>query len=57
MDALVLNAGEREQEVRYLTRDIADLVRIIQRLNGDLEALIRKVMITSTLGGFIAHSL
>ncbi|KAI4831374.1 hypothetical protein KUCAC02_000918 [Chaenocephalus aceratus] len=42
MDALVLNAGEREQEVRYLTRDIADLVRIIQRLNGDLEALIRK---------------
>ncbi|XP_033952256.1 intermediate filament protein ON3-like isoform X3 [Pseudochaenichthys georgianus] len=42
MDALVLNAGEREQEVRYLKRDIADLVRIIQRLNGDLEALIRK---------------
>ncbi|KAF3857266.1 hypothetical protein F7725_009125 [Dissostichus mawsoni] len=43
MDALVLNAGEREQEVRDLRRDIADLVRIIQRLNGDLEALIRKV--------------
>ncbi|KAJ4924112.1 hypothetical protein JOQ06_000352 [Pogonophryne albipinna] len=42
MDALVLNAGEREQEVRYLRRDIADLLRIIQRLNGDLEALIRK---------------
>ncbi|KAL3045693.1 hypothetical protein OYC64_013861 [Pagothenia borchgrevinki] len=42
MDALVLNAGEREQEVRDLRRDIADLVRIIQRLNGDLEALIRK---------------
>ncbi|XP_034072825.1 intermediate filament protein ON3-like isoform X2 [Gymnodraco acuticeps] len=42
MDALVLNVGEREQEVRYLRRDIADLVRTIQRLNGELEALIRK---------------
>ncbi|KAK5847767.1 hypothetical protein PBY51_016870 [Eleginops maclovinus] len=42
MESLVLNAGEREQEVRDIKREIADLVRIIQRLNGDLEALIRK---------------
>ncbi|KAM9334044.1 keratin, type II cytoskeletal 8-like isoform 2-T2 [Symphorus nematophorus] len=42
MDALVLNAGQREQEVRDLRRDISDLVRHIQRLNGDLEALMRK---------------
>ncbi|XP_031147472.1 keratin, type II cytoskeletal 8-like isoform X2 [Sander lucioperca] len=42
MDAMVLNAGQREQEVRDLRREISDLVRHIQRLNGDLEALIRK---------------
>lgn len=42
MDALVLNAGQREQEVRDLKREISDLVRLIQRLNGDLEALLRK---------------
>ncbi|CAJ1087594.1 intermediate filament protein ON3-like [Xyrichtys novacula] len=42
MDALVLNAGQREQEVRDLRRDISDMVRLIQRLNGDLEALQRK---------------
>ncbi|XP_018546107.1 intermediate filament protein ON3 isoform X2 [Lates calcarifer] len=42
MDALVLNAGQREQEVRDLKREISDTVRHIQRLNGDLDALIRK---------------
>ncbi|KAM3585499.1 uncharacterized protein V6R79_019252 [Siganus canaliculatus] len=42
MDALVLNAGQREQEVKDIKRDISDMVRHIQRLNGDLEALIRK---------------
>lgn len=46
MDALVLNAGQREQEVRDLRREISDVVRYIQRLNGDLEALERKVVIT-----------
>ncbi len=46
MDALVLNAGQREQEVRDLKREISDMVRFIQRLNGDLEALLRKVRIT-----------
>lgn len=46
MDALVLNAGQREQEVRDLKREISDTVRHIQRLNGDLDALIRKVSIT-----------
>ncbi|XP_037618301.1 keratin, type II cytoskeletal 8-like isoform X1 [Sebastes umbrosus] len=42
MDAMVLNAGQREQEVRDLRREISDLVRHIQRRNGDLEALRRK---------------
>ncbi|XP_039998087.1 intermediate filament protein ON3-like [Xiphias gladius] len=42
MDALVLNAGQREQEVRDLKREISDMVRLIQRLNGDLDALLRK---------------
>lgn len=49
MDAMVLNAGQREQEVRDLRRDISDMVRLIQRLNGDLEALIRKVGITQMI--------
>lgn len=48
MDALVLNAGQREQDVRDLRREISDLVRHSQRLKGDLEALIRKVWITHT---------
>ncbi|XP_036946593.1 keratin, type II cytoskeletal 8-like isoform X2 [Acanthopagrus latus] len=42
MDALVLHAGQREQDVRDLRRDISDVVRHIQRLKGDLESLIRK---------------
>ncbi|XP_051283174.1 keratin, type II cytoskeletal 8-like [Dicentrarchus labrax] len=42
MDAMVLNVGQREMEVRDLKRDISDMVRFIQRLNGDLEALRRK---------------
>lgn len=46
MDALVLNAGQREQEVRDLKRDISDMLRLIQRLTGDLETLQKKVGIT-----------
>ncbi|XP_029137089.1 intermediate filament protein ON3-like [Labrus bergylta] len=42
MDAMVLSAGQREQDVRDLKRDISDMVRLIQRLTGDLEALQRK---------------
>ncbi|KAM8722638.1 keratin, type II cytoskeletal 8-like isoform 1-T1 [Acanthopagrus schlegelii] len=42
MDALVLHAGQREQDVRDLRREISDVVRHIQRLKGDLESLIRK---------------
>ncbi|XP_068165831.1 intermediate filament protein ON3-like isoform X2 [Antennarius striatus] len=42
MDAMVLNAGQREQEVRDLKRDISDNMRHIQRLNSDLDALKRK---------------
>ncbi|XP_075905503.1 intermediate filament protein ON3-like [Nelusetta ayraudi] len=42
MDVMVLNAGQREQEVRDMKREIADMLRHIQRLNGDLEVLLRK---------------
>ncbi|XP_008303136.1 intermediate filament protein ON3-like isoform X2 [Stegastes partitus] len=42
MDSLVLNAGQREQEVRDVKRDISDLLRLIQRLTGDLDTLKRK---------------
>ncbi|XP_019959430.2 keratin, type II cytoskeletal 8-like [Paralichthys olivaceus] len=42
MDAMVQTAGQREQEVRDLKREISDMVRHIQRLNSDLEALMRK---------------
>ncbi|XP_044043965.1 keratin, type II cytoskeletal 8-like isoform X2 [Siniperca chuatsi] len=42
MEAMVSSVGQREQEVRELKRDISDMVRHIQRLNGDLDALLRK---------------
>ncbi|KAM9836256.1 intermediate filament protein ON3-like [Aulostomus maculatus] len=42
MDVMVLKAGQREQEVREVKREISDLLRLIQRLNGDLDALKRK---------------
>ncbi|XP_054480076.1 keratin, type II cytoskeletal 8-like [Anoplopoma fimbria] len=42
MDAMVLTAGQREKDVRDIRREISDLVRQIQRLHGDLEALQRK---------------
>lgn len=46
MDVMVFNAGQREQAVRDLKREIADMLRHIQRLNGELEALLRKVRVT-----------
>lgn len=48
MDVMVLNAGQREQEVRDVKREIADMLRHIQRLNGDLEVLLRKVRTART---------
>ncbi|XP_076580060.1 keratin, type II cytoskeletal 8-like isoform X2 [Chaetodon auriga] len=42
IDAMVFNAGQQEQQVRDLKREISDMARHIQRLNGDLETLIRK---------------
>lgn len=48
MDVMVLNAGQREQEVRDVKREIADMLRHIQRLNGDLEVLLRKVRTKQT---------
>ncbi|XP_037102185.1 intermediate filament protein ON3-like isoform X2 [Syngnathus acus] len=42
MDAMVFEAGQREQEARAIRRQISDTVRFIQRLNGDLDALKRK---------------
>lgn len=46
MDAMVHSAEQREKDVRDVRREISDLVRQIQRLNGDLDALIRKVGVT-----------
>lgn len=46
MDTMVFNAGQREQEVRDLKRDVADLMRHIQRLNAELEAQLRKVRLS-----------
>lgn len=48
MDTMVFNAGQREQEVRDLKRDVADLVRLIQRLKADLEAQLRKVRLAGS---------
>lgn len=48
MDALVLTAGKHEQDVRDVKNEIADMLRLIQRLNGDLEALKKKVSQTHT---------
>lgn len=45
MDAMVLCAGQSEQDVRDLKRDISDIQRLIQRLNGEVEVLLRKVQI------------
>ncbi|XP_053170249.1 keratin, type II cytoskeletal 8-like [Scomber japonicus] len=42
MDVMVTRAGQSEQEVRDVKRDISDTIRLIQKLNGDLEALTRK---------------
>ncbi|XP_042260590.1 keratin, type II cytoskeletal 8-like isoform X1 [Thunnus maccoyii] len=42
MDVMVTRAGQREQEVRDLKRELSDMVRLIQKLNGDLETLTRK---------------
>uniref|UniRef100_A0A1A7XM44 Keratin, type II cytoskeletal 8 n=1 Tax=Iconisemion striatum TaxID=60296 RepID=A0A1A7XM44_9TELE len=42
MDDLVQSAGQREQEVRDIKREISDLLRIIQRLKSELEGLKRR---------------
>ncbi|XP_077426066.1 keratin, type II cytoskeletal 8-like [Vanacampus margaritifer] len=42
MDVLVLKAGQQEQEVREIRREISDTARFMQRLNGELDALKRK---------------
>ncbi|KAM8904582.1 keratin, type II cytoskeletal 8-like [Spinachia spinachia] len=42
MDGMVLTAGQREKDVRDLRREVSDMLRLIQRLNGDLQALQRK---------------
>ncbi|XP_051912913.1 intermediate filament protein ON3-like isoform X1 [Hippocampus zosterae] len=42
MDVMVLKAGQREQELRDIRKEISDVVRFIQKLNGDLNVLKRK---------------
>ncbi|XP_046886913.1 intermediate filament protein ON3-like isoform X2 [Hypomesus transpacificus] len=39
MDDMVLKAGKHEQDVRDIKKEIADMLRVIQRLNADLDAL------------------
>lgn len=58
MDTMVFNAGQREQEVRDLKRDVADLVRHIQRMNAELEAQLRKVCLSEprpVAADFVLH--
>lgn len=43
MDDMVIRAEQHEQGVRDIKRDILDIVRQIQRLTGELDALRRKV--------------
>lgn len=60
MDTMVFNAGQREQEVRDLKRDVADLMRHIQRLNAELEAQLRKVCLSEArpvAADFVLHPL
>ncbi|XP_076017981.1 intermediate filament protein ON3-like [Genypterus blacodes] len=42
MDAMIQNAGQREQDVREVKKDISDMLRLIQRLNAELESLRKK---------------
>ncbi|XP_033181493.1 keratin, type II cytoskeletal 8-like isoform X2 [Mastacembelus armatus] len=42
MEDLVNKAERREQDVRDIKRDISDMLRLIQRLNGEVEFLTRK---------------
>ncbi|KAM9820853.1 intermediate filament protein ON3-like [Neosynchiropus ocellatus] len=42
MDVMMLKAGQREQDARDVRREISDITRLIQRLNGDLDLLARK---------------
>ncbi|XP_015807754.1 intermediate filament protein ON3 [Nothobranchius furzeri] len=42
MHDLVQSAGQREQEVRDIKREISDLLRIIQRLKAELDGLKRR---------------
>ncbi|KAJ3584551.1 hypothetical protein NHX12_015046 [Muraenolepis orangiensis] len=42
MNAMVLSAGQHEQDVREVKKDVGELKRLIQRLRGELEALRKK---------------
>jgi len=39
MDDLVLNASKHEQNVRDVKKDISDMIRLVQKLTGDLDSL------------------
>ncbi|MEQ2244501.1 hypothetical protein ILYODFUR_017768, partial [Ilyodon furcidens] len=42
IESLVQSAGQKEQAVRDIKREISDILRQIQRLSGDLDGLKRK---------------
>ncbi|XP_010891454.1 keratin, type II cytoskeletal 8 [Esox lucius] len=42
MDDMVQTAGKQEQEARDVKKEISDMVRLIQRLKGELEALVKQ---------------
>lgn len=56
MDDMATKAEKGEQDLRDLKRDIADLVRTIQRLTGELDALKRKVGKTDIYTCRVGHA-
>lgn len=55
MDGMVQNAGQREQDVRDVKKEISDMQRLNQRLNAELEALRKKVAVTHSRTHTLMH--
>lgn len=48
MDDMVLKAGKFEDDLRDVKKEISDLLRQIQRLNGEMETLKRRVSLQNS---------